>query len=182
MGRLNAFAGRVDAEERKMTPAQKKDAKSGLKSTRRHVATFRGRINDIVEKMEVLGFSKGITPDSDDEDNGNDDDDNDDDDDEFSGWGSFKQAKKNEMAEDGEMRKLINRFDVEWLLFVRDCEEALPAIKRDWFTETPNSFQVAPFFYVVDRLNAEYKTNDWRREMSEEAREISTTSERDVEK
>merc|ERR1712243_55959 len=36
--RLNVFVGRIDAEDRKLTPADKKKSKSALKSVRRRVA------------------------------------------------------------------------------------------------------------------------------------------------
>ena len=42
------------------------------------------------------------------------------------------------------------RFHIEWHLFVIKCEEALPALKADWFIETLSEIRVKPIFQLTN--------------------------------
>ena len=136
--RLNSFAGRIDAEKRKLTPAEKKEAKPAFKSLEEHVRQFRGKIDETFEKMD-----------------------------------SCVKDNDRDKATAG-LKEVVTRFNVEWQLFLRQCEVNLPALKIDWFQETafPDGVYVAPLFEEVDQLKAQYVENDWMGEMTAEGRRI----------
>ena len=64
-------------------------------------------------------------------------------------------------AKEDDMRTIVTRFEIEWFLFVADCERALPELKPDWYTETANEIHVLPVNEDIDKLKADILKEDF---------------------
>ena len=85
-------------------------------------------------------------------------------------------------AEEDELKSVTTRFDIEWFVFLANCERTCPALKPDWFIETAHDIRVLPIFEDFDEVMADIlQGDDWRAGMSPEGIEKSMAYQMEVE-